>query len=310
MKVLVADDSLVMRRLLESTLAGWGYEVVSAKDGREAWVSLQEQDSPRLAILDWMMPVYSGLELCRLTRQLDRQDYTYIILLTSRGLREDIVEGLSAGADDYVVKPFDQHELEVRLRAGRRIIELQAQLVKAQAALREQATRDALTKAWNRGSILEILEHELERGRREQRSLGLMMMDLDHFKLVNDGYGHLTGDYVLREAAHRMTMTMRSYDSFGRYGGEEFLIVVPGSDESSLRAHAERLRAAIESEPFRVSGGSIRVTASFGASAVGPDQDVTTDQLIRAADDALYEAKRKGRNEVAFMAPESAAKAD
>ncbi|HEY3440410.1 MAG TPA: diguanylate cyclase [Paludibaculum sp.] len=298
MKILVADDSLVMRRLLESIVDGWGYEVLSARDGGEAWAVLSQPDAPQIAILDWMMPVYTGLELCAKVRELHRKSYTYIILLTSRGLRQDIVEGLSAGADDYVVKPFEKQELEVRLRAGRRIIDLQAELVAAQAALMEQATRDALTKIWNRASILEALDREVIRSHREKSGLGVLMIDLDHFKLINDSYGHQAGDEALRETARRMQAAIRPYDSLGRYGGEEFLMVVPGCDDLCLSIHAERLRLVMESEPFLVAGREVCLTASFGASSISSNSEVSAEELIRSADAALYEAKRAGRNRV------------
>lgn len=306
MRVLVADDSLVMRRLLESTLENWGYEVISAKDGDEAWAVLSEDNPPKIAILDWMMPGHSGLEVCDMVRQQTRPDYTYIILLTSKSQREDVVEGLRSGADDYVVKPFDRHELEVRLRVGRRIIDLQAQLLEAQAALREQATRDALTAVWNRASILEILGRETSRALRERRPLGVVMMDIDHFKAINDSHGHLAGDEALKEMTFRVSGGMRSYDFFGRYGGEEFLFVVPGCEDRHLTMYAERLRGLIEAVPFQLLGQDVPVTASFGASALMPGEDATPAQLIRAADQALYEAKRAGRNCVRYQAVEPA----
>jgi diguanylate cyclase (GGDEF)-like protein len=303
MRVLVADDSLVMRRLLESTLEGWGYDVISAKDGVDAWAVLSSEDPPRIAILDWMMPGHSGLDVCQMVRQQAGPDYTYIILLTSKSLREDIVEGLRSGADDYVVKPFDRHELEVRLRVGRRIIDLQTQLLEAQAALRDQATRDALTRVWNRGSILEILAREATRAQRENRPLGVVMMDIDHFKAINDSQGHLAGDEALKEMAFRVSGGMRSYDAFGRYGGEEFLFVVPGCDDRNLLIYAERLRCVVESIPFRLVGLDVKVTASFGATALLPGEAFTPDQLVRAADTALYQAKRAGRNCVRYCPP-------
>ncbi|WP_321477299.1 diguanylate cyclase [uncultured Paludibaculum sp.] len=302
MKILVADDSLLMRRLLESTLQGWGYEVVTASSGDEAWACLQKDDAPPLAILDWMMPVHTGPEICKLMRTIPRPVYTYIILLTSRALREDIVEGLGAGADDYVIKPFDKHELEVRLRAGRRIIDLQAELMRAQEALRVQATRDGLTRTWNRAAILEILDREVIRAVRECRPLGVVMLDLDHFKRINDEYGHMAGDAALSEAAHRIGAGIRVYDAFGRYGGEEFLVVVPGCDDLGLTSHAERLRLAIEASPFSLSGRNVAITASFGACTMVPTKTSDAETLIRVADDALYEAKRKGRNSVVFRA--------
>ncbi len=299
-KVLVADDSLVMRRLLEASLASWAYEVVSAADGQQAWEILSGPDPPSIAILDWMMPGQSGLAICRQLRERQTTPYIYVILLTARGLREDIVEGLNAGADDYVVKPFDKHELEVRLRAGRRIIELQNQLFAAQARLREQAMRDPLTGIWNRASILDMLERELDRCRRGLSTLGVLLLDLDHFKQWNDTRGHQFGDQALCAFVARIQSAVRSYDSFGRYGGEEFLILAPGCGERDLQSQAERLRAAVASEPFEIEGVAVSLTVSIGASCTDASTRITSLDLIRAADDALYEAKRTGRNRVIF----------
>lgn len=295
-KVLIADDSLVMRRLLEASLTGWGYEPVSVADGHQAWELLNGDDPPPIAILDWMMPGLSGLEVCRRVRQRGPAPYVYVILLTARGMREDIVEGLNAGADDYVVKPFDKHELEVRLRAGRRIIDLQSELMRAQQRLREQATRDSLTGIWNRACILEMLERELDRARREAAPLGVLLLDLDHFKQLNDTYGHQFGDQALRLFAERIQSAVRSYDCFGRYGGEEFLIVAPRCGQSELFAQAERLRRTTEASPFEIDGVCFPLTVSIGASSADSAHPATSQELIRAADEALYQAKRSGRN--------------
>lgn len=304
MKVLIADDSLVMRRLLQATLEGWGFEVACASDGAEAFDCLQRRDPPRMAILDWMMPVMTGPEVCRLLREQRAETYTYIILLTSKSQREDIVEGMSAGADDYVVKPFDKQELEVRLRAGRRILDLQAELMQAQEALREQATRDPLTGCWNRWVILEMLDRETERAVRERRSLSVVMLDVDYFKAVNDTYGHGAGDEVLRQMVQRVSGVIRRYDSVGRIGGEEFLIVLPGCDELCALSHAERLRSVIEREPVSFEGEEIAITVSAGATSMLPGMNFSPQLLIRSADAALYTAKRQGRNRVAFQLPE------
>lgn len=310
MKVLVADDSLVMRRLLEASTSSWGYQPVTAADGDQAWEILTSADPPSIAILDWMMPGLSGLAICRRLRERQSRPYVYVILLTSRGLREDIVEGLNAGADDYVVKPFDKHELEVRLRAGSRIIELQAALMSAQAELREQAMRDPLTGIWNRACILDHLERELDRARRNASPLGLLLLDLDHFKQLNDTRGHQFGDLALRAFVQRIQSAVRSYDAFGRYGGEEFLILAPGCGEQDLVGQAERLRAAVAAVPFEVEGCMISLTVSIGASGVEPGASVSSIDLIRAADDALYEAKRTGRNRAVFKCASAAQRID
>lgn len=301
MRVLIADDSVVSRHLLEATLRKWGYEVVSASDGATAWDILQREEAPALAILDWMMPGMTGLEVCRLVRQMNRERYTYILLLTSRSQKEDLIEGMEAGADDYVTKPFDQHELKVRLRAGTRIIELQSELLAAREALREQATRDALTRLWNRSSILDILQREMARSTREKRPLGVLLVDLDHFKNVNDTHGHFAGDAVLSEAGRRMQSDLREYDALGRYGGEEFLILLPGCDERSTRSSGERIRAHLANHPMVLSDATLKVTASFGATCTMPGMSCTAEELIRRADEALYRAKDLGRNRVEYL---------
>ena len=302
MKILVADDSIVSRHLLNSILSKWGYDVVVAKDGTEALEMLHSNDAPSLAILDWMMPGMTGLEVCRKVREQAREPYTYILLLTSKSLKEDLIQGMEAGADDYVVKPFDQHELNVRLRAGTRLVELQSELLSAREALREQATKDGLTKIWNRASILDHLNKELGRAEREARPVGIILVDLDHFKNINDTYGHFAGDVVLQEAAQRMRSSIRNYDSIGRYGGEEFLILVPGGDEKSTVAQAERLRAILAEEEVHIPGAPVILTASFGCTSVVPGRRVSSEALIRRADEALYLAKRRGRNRVECLA--------
>jgi two-component system cell cycle response regulator len=303
MRILIADDSIVSRHLLDATLRKWGYEVVIACDGNEAWSILQSNEAPKIAILDWVMPGLTGPEVCRRVRSnaKEKDIYTYILLLTSKSQREDLIEGMESGADDYLTKPFDQHELKVRLRPGMRIIELQQELITAREELREQATKDFLTRIWNRSSILDILDRELERGRRDKQPLGVILADLDHFKLVNDNYGHFGGDAVLREFVRRMSGAMRPYDAVGRYGGEEFLVVLPGCDDAATRKQAERMRAALADESMAFNEESRTVTCSFGARASVPGVDVTAESLIRLADDALYRAKRQGRNRVVFV---------
>ncbi len=298
MLVLIADDETVSRRMLARMLTTSGYEVVAARDGDEAWRILERDDAPRLAILDWMMPGMTGPDLCRRLRERKREPYTYVLLLTARTDKQDVVEGMDAGADDYVTKPFEARELQVRLRAGRRILDLQADLVKAREALREQATHDPLTGLWNRYALLEALDREHSRAAREGTPLAVIMLDLDHFKRVNDTYGHQAGDAVLRETAGRMQAVVRAYDLVGRYGGEEFLIVLPGTSGVNAAQLAERLRAAVAYDPVDHDLLRIPVTASFGVGASGPEPSGDPQTLIRLADEALYRAKEKGRNRV------------
>jgi diguanylate cyclase (GGDEF)-like protein len=292
--------------MLRSMLGKWGYDPIIARDGAEAWRALDSEDAPRLAILDWMMPGLDGVEICRRVRAANREPYIYILLLTARTESQDLVEGMEAGADDYLTKPFVAHELRVRLRAGRRILDLQSQLMAAREELRVQATFDSLTGIPNRGAIFDTLHTELARASREHGPLSVLMCDIDRFKSINDTYGHQAGDEILREASRRMKSAMRAYDAVGRYGGEEFLIVLSGCDGEGARAQAERIREAFSSEPFSARGETIPVTCSFGVSSRIPAAPDHADLLIREADLALYSAKANGRNRVDVFAPELA----
>ena len=302
MKILVADDSKTMTVLLRATLAKLGHEVWVAADGETAWRLLREPDAPKLAILDWMMPGMSGVEVCRRVRQRTDAPYVYILLLTALDQLDDLVEGIEAGADAYITKPFNLKELQARLRAGQRILDLQSELLAAQAQLEILATHDFLTGLWNRSAVLERLAQELARSQRERNPVGVILTDIDHFKRVNDTYGHARGDQVLQETAKRMTETIRPYDSVGRYGGEEFLIVVADCDIEKTFGLAERIRHAISAAPMAMTGGAIQVTHSFGVSASHPGEAVDLKDLIEAADRALYRAKQNGRNRVEWCA--------
>jgi len=297
-KILAAEDNPVFQSMLKSILIRWGYQVVVAKDGDEALRALQADDAPRLAILDWMMPGIDGVDVCRRVRAVGREPYIYILLLTARTDSEDLVEGMDSGADDYLTKPFKAPELRARLRAGQRILELQEQLLAAREALRQEATHDSLTGLFNRHAILGVMQLELERASREQRPLSVLMADLDHFKQINDRYGHLAGDAVLREGASRMRLCIRRYDALGRYGGEEFLIVLPGCSVEGALAQAERVRAAMAEMPFQIGEQSIAVTCSIGVACRLPGVPADMDGLIREADLGLYAAKENGRNGV------------
>jgi len=302
LKALIAEDNPGFRQVLERMLTKLGYEVVAADTGLKAWEILQATDPPRLAILDWMMPGLDGLEVCRRVRELAREPYIYIILLTARDTAEELVEGMEAGADDYLRKPVNSHELRVRLRAGRRILDLQEELVRARETLRLQATRDPLTELWNRGAMFEILARELKRARRESGTVSIVMADLDHFKAVNDRMGHAAGDAVLRETARRMGLCVRPYDSPCRYGGEEFLIVLPGCDLENATMRAEEIRSALAATPFQIPEGVLSVTCSLGVTASSGDADFDGSALLHEADEALYAAKHNGRNRVEVYA--------
>jgi len=298
MSVLAAEDNPVFQSMLRNLLVKWGYDVLTARDGDEAWRQLEAENAPRMAILDWMMPGMDGVEVCRRIRCAGREPYQYILLLTSRTESQDLVEGMEAGADDYLTKPLNAQELRVRLRAGRRILELQEELMLAREALREQATHDGMTGLLNRTAVLEALEKEADRAAREGRPLSMLIADFDFFKRINDTHGHLAGDAVLREGARRMKAVVRSYDALGRYGGEEFLMVMPGCDSAAARAQACRLREAFAAAPFVVGSVSLRMTCSVGVSTTAHPSALQVGALIRDADLALYKAKRGGRDRV------------
>ena len=296
MRILIAEDDPISRRLLEVTLSKWGYDVISCQDGNAAWQILQQRDAPSLAILDWMMPGIDGIQVCREVRQHIIEPYIYILLLTAKSQKTDIITGLESGADDYLTKPFDTSELRVRLRAGRRILDLQEELIFVRETLRDQATHDSLTRLWNRAAICDILQREIDRAVRNHSMLSILIADLDHFKRINDTYGHLAGDAVLHKVAQRMTTAVRPSDGVGRYGGEEFLLVLPDCDEKGAAVLAERLRETIETSGLILAESVIPITLSLGVATNDIAQDMTT--LIAAADAALYRAKGNGRNRV------------
>ncbi|HEX3726159.1 MAG TPA: diguanylate cyclase [Pirellulales bacterium] len=296
MKVLIADDEILIRGLLEKSLRQWGYEVVVARDGIEAARILEAADAPQLVLLDWLMPGLDGLELCRRVRAHDRERYTYIVILTAKCNKDDLVNGFEAGADDYIIKPFDAQELQLRLRTGERILRLQTQLIQARDELRNQGMRDPLTRLWNCNAILDILGQELDQARRQQTSVGVILLDLDYFKRVNDTYGHLIGNTVLCELAGVMVNATRPYDAVGRQGGEEFLIVLPGCDQHGALSQAEQMRMTISRMTVNTDAGPVRMTASLGVAVAGPSEVTDITALLREADDAMYRAKRRGRN--------------
>ena len=298
MRVLIADDDIISRAVVKALLLKWGYEVMEVGDGNQAWNILKDKDSPHLVLLDWMMPGMDGLELCRCLRQSGNNTYHYIILLTGRDSKEDIIGGLNAGADDYITKPFMPEELEVRLRVGKRILDLQQSLKEALEVQRYQAQHDRLTGIFNHVEILNILEKELDRAGRQNGNLAVIMGDLDHFKKVNDTYGHVAGDAVLVEVAARMKNNIRLYDSAGRYGGEEFLLVLPGCTTDEVMIIAHRILESISKDPVMFNNIPIKVTISLGVAVNRVGEIVATTELVQLADTALYRAKQNGRNRV------------
>jgi two-component system cell cycle response regulator len=307
MRILIADDESMSRKLLQKTLERAGYEVTVVENGRLAADQLCLASGPRLALLDWVMPELDGPGVCREVRKRKEQSYIYMILLTSKESKEDVVAGLESGADDYLTKPFDPEELKARLRTGRRILDLEDRLVQAREAMRFQATHDGLTGLWNRSMIMDLLGRELARSRREHVSTSILMCDLDHFKNVNDTFGHPSGDDVLKETAKRLLASVRSYDFVGRYGGEEFLVVLNNCNPAFALARAEEIRKSISQRPVQTTSGLVPLTMSLGLLISQEWGCQSLEELLREADGALYAAKAAGRNCVKIASPDSSA---
>ncbi|MGB7848088.1 MAG: diguanylate cyclase [Candidatus Acidiferrum sp.] len=295
-QILVAEDDPVSCRILAGLLLKWNYEVSTVTNGTDALRILESESAPRLAVLDWMMPGVEGVEICQRIRQRVNRPYTYILLLTARTEKKDILQGLELGADDYLTKPFDALELRARLHVGERILDLQDALLATQEDLRFQATHDELTGIFSRGVVIDVVSRECSRQTREKGTLGIIMADLDHFKNINDTYGHASGDAVLKEVARRMKDCVRPYDTVGRYGGEEFLIVATSLDASGAFGLAERIRKAVESRPVTANDHEVPVTVSLGVAVSSKAEPPDPQILFNLADKALYRAKELGRN--------------
>ena len=290
MKILLVDDDADTRFALSMLLTQCGWDVCTATDGEQAYALLQEDDAPRIAIVDWMMPRMSGPALCRKLRQSDKTKRTHLIMLTGRRGTDDMVTGLDSGADDFIAKPFHIDVLDAHIRAAQRLVDRQEQL-------ELQANVDELTGILNRAAIRDVLRRGLDDTAREQNSISVILCDVDRFKSVNDAYGHPVGDSVLRAVAKRMGAGLRPSDVLGRYGGEEFLIVLPGCSSPEAFNVAERVRASVWCEAIETSVGLLPITASFGvATSTGDTRNL--DELVSDADRALYRAKEAGRNRV------------
>lgn len=296
MKILIAEDDAVSRKLLQKALERSGYDVVAVENGKQALESLCSLDAPRLALLDWVMPELDGPAVCRAVRKRTEQTYVYMVLLTSKDSKEETVVGLESGADDYLTKPFNVDELRARLRVGERILLLEDRLVEARENMRFRATHDPLTSLLNRGAILDLLGRELLRSARENKSTAILLGDVDRFKQVNDTLGHLVGDEVLAEIARRLLGAVRSYDFVGRYGGEEFLVVLNSCDLAYGPARAEEIRRAVSNRPMTTTKGPLTVTMSFGILQSAEWGQRTLEELLHGTDVALYEAKAAGRD--------------
>jgi diguanylate cyclase (GGDEF)-like protein len=309
--ILLAEDDPVTRMLLMRSLKKAGYAVDAVGDGTAALDKMILRYHPIL-ITDWEMPEMDGVELCKAVRALALDGYVYVLLLTARDAKEHMVAGLEAGADDYLIKPVYEPELFARLKTARRILALEHSLRLANQQNRLLSITDPLTGAFNRRQLMDQLPREVERCRRYGYPLSVIMCDIDHFKMVNDLYGHAAGDDVLRQFVERVQGSIRRSDWIARYGGEEFMIVLPETPYAGALHAAEKMRRLIEATPFVTDTVSVPVTASFGVSATtitGPDLAMRIETLIQVADACLYRCKQMGRNVASGMEVGSAAAA-
>jgi two-component system, cell cycle response regulator len=304
--ILIAEDHPSTRLLLQRILAKAGYEVTCAGNGKEALEKFAGSFYP-IVLIDWIMPEMDGLELCAALRKQSGQGYVYIIFVTARESKIDVVHALEKGADDYVTKPFDRKELLARIQTGLRVLTLEQSLKQANEEIRALSFTDPLTGLYNRGYLNEHLPREINRSLRYGHPLHIIMCDIDRFKVVNDTYGHQAGDEVLKSFAELMTSSVRQkVDWVARYGGEEFVMVLPETDALGAETVSERLRDAIEKKRFDARGKSIRITASFGVSGFRPDpshRSLSPDTLLMEADHSLLQAKQAGRNHVKIYTP-------
>jgi two-component system cell cycle response regulator len=298
MKILVAEDDLVSLKMLSAALTSWGYEVIPANNGLLAYDLLIQPDGPRLALLDWEMPGMEGIDICSRLRARTDLPIQYLIVLTGHNCPEDVATALEQGADDYVAKPWTSAELRARIGVGNRIIRLHESLEENARRLAKIAQTDDLTQIWNRPAIMRRLSEELARSDRLKVPFAMLMLDVDHFKQINDSYGHLAGDAVLKEVAARIESTCRSYDLVGRYGGEEFLALLHNPARDDVWSLAQRFREVIAKQPMIVEGAALTVTVSVGAIWHDPENVSSVDSLVGLADKMLYQAKENGRNRV------------
>jgi len=296
MKVLVADRNADSCKALESDIKEWGYEVITANKGQDA-LDIIKKGGIRIAIIDWKMPEINGRELCRNIRkeiQERRSDNIYIILLLDTDSENDIINGISAGADDYIAKPINFLELKIIIQNGDRIIKLEDSCI-------QLASLDPLTKLWNRNKIFQILDEELNRGWRENTHTGVVMIDVDHFKKINDSLGHLAGDVVLAEVASRIKNSLRPYDKAGRYGGDEMCVVLPKCNLNIVKLITERLRLSVCGKNIKTDSGPLNVTISIGGTISDNSSHSSGNIFIKTSDEALYLAKKKGRNRIVIL---------
>jgi diguanylate cyclase (GGDEF)-like protein len=298
MRILVAEDDPVSLRLLQACLVEWGYKVTSVTDGQKALEVFQGRKAPRPAILNWIMPGMNGIDICREIKKRTRKPYTYILMLTAKAKEQDVVEGLQSGADDYLSKPCNPHELRARLRAGRRILDLREQLLSAYRLIEAQMTVDPLTGVWSRTVILDILKRQLTLSSESDSPMSLVVANIDHIHDINATFGPLAGDTVLREVGRRFRAALRPPDSIGRSEAGEFVIVLPRCDAPTAASLAEKFRARVDRRAVDTSEGMVPVTVSLGVMVAPSGKALELDAAWRLAAGAVSRAKANGRNRV------------
>jgi diguanylate cyclase (GGDEF)-like protein len=296
MKILLVEDSYIERRKLGAYLNDWGLEHVGVGSGTEAVKLLEASDPPDLLVLDWLLPGLDGIDVLRRIRKLGPENYIYTIMVTAKSQKQDRLIAMEAGADDYLSKPVDPTELRSRIMVGKRILDLQQ-------SLRFAATHDFLTNLLNRSEILAALDREFARGGREGKPTTVVLGDIDHFKRVNDTLGHAAGDEVLKEVARRLKLDLRAYDVVGRYGGEEFLIILPGCSLKAGARRADSIRNLVGKDPIETPYGTTSVTISMGVTSTSCSRDRSVEEFLHEADVSMYAAKKNGRNRVEVFAP-------
>jgi len=296
MKILLVEDSYIERTKLGCFLRDWGFDHVAVGSGTEAVKLLEGPNPPDLALLDWVLPGLDGMDVLRRIRKLSQGSYIYTVMLTAKSQKQDRLTAMEAGADDYLSKPVDPAELRSRIVVGQRILELQQ-------SLRFAATHDFLTTLLNRSEIVAALEREVARGARDDKPASIILADIDHFKRVNDTLGHAAGDEVLKEVGRRLKEDLRPYDVVGRYGGEEFLLILPGCNLANGVRRAGDIRKIVAEKPISTPSGAVSATVSMGVTASDSCRYCSPAEFLQEADTSLYTAKKNGRNRVEFFTP-------
>lgn len=300
MRILIAEADTVTRRVLETALIQWGHNVAGCADGPAALQLLLGATPFDFALLDWSLPELDGPKICHAVGKQSAVQ-TYLLLLCKPDSDQAPLAALAAGADDVLTKPVDADQLQLRLKAGQKVVELRRELTAAQETIRVKTTQDPVTGLWNREALVDSMDRELERARREGAPLGFVLFDVDDFRLVNDTLGRRAGDGALRQVGQRLRHSLRPYDVLGRYGGDQFLAILPGCDETFAAALAERLRTSVSAQPIALNEGTIRITLSAGVAAAGGMQERRpADALACAAEAALYKAKLPGQHSLAL----------